>query len=88
VALLITESLTWGLHYYFVRRDISHLRFATYLVRPVIAGAIMSAVLLLLGDLNFFLLTGIAGAVYLAGMLLLQPSILRDFKLMFAGGKQ
>jgi O-antigen/teichoic acid export membrane protein len=86
-AVLCSELFIWGLNYFFVRREITVIRFAPHLIKPVAAGAIMVAVLRILPSNNLWLSCGVAILLYTAGLFILQPSMISDARSLLSGSR-
>jgi O-antigen/teichoic acid export membrane protein len=83
-AVLLSESCIWILNYYFVRRRIASLPFARYLIKPVIAGVTTAALFLVIPPFHFVIVGVAALIVYGLGMLILQPSIISEVRILIA----
>jgi O-antigen/teichoic acid export membrane protein len=83
--LLCSEAFIWCLNYWFVRRTISIIRFFPHLIKPIIAAAIMTAVLKYIALPNFWLACAAATILYGLGLLILQPSMIRDVRSLLNG---
>ncbi len=87
-ALICTEAVVWFMNYYFVRREIANIPFLGHLIRPLIAGTVMTAVILIMPHFNFLVVGSTAVIIYGLGMLILQPGIIKDVSLLVVGDKQ
>ncbi len=67
-----------------VKRHIVQFSFLVNFIKPIIASAIMAAAILLLGDLEIWLVIAIAGIVYTAALLLIKFFHREDFELLKA----
>jgi len=86
-ALLFSEAMIWALNYYFVRRYIANVSFLHHLAKPLIAGVVMAALILIMPPVNF-LIMGIASVLlYGLGILILQPAIINDVRVLIAGNR-
>jgi O-antigen/teichoic acid export membrane protein len=79
-ALLCTEIVTWGLNYYFVRREIITVRFFRHLLRPLMAGIMMAAGILLMPSGSVFIVGMTAVILYGLGLFVLQPNMLNNVR--------
>jgi O-antigen/teichoic acid export membrane protein len=86
-ALLCTEAVIWIMNYYFVRREIIHLPFLRHLTKPVIIGTVMILLVFIMPQIHFLILGAAAALVYVIGVLILQPSIINDFRVIIAGNR-
>jgi O-antigen/teichoic acid export membrane protein len=83
-AVLLSEAFIWTLNYYFVRQHIAMLPFARYLVKPIIAGVATVALFLVMPALHFIIVGVAALIVYGLGMLILQPTIISEVRVLLA----
>jgi len=63
------------------------LPFFGYLIRPLIAGAIMAALMSTIPPVNFMVMGLAAVLLYGLGMVILQPSIISEVRLLIVGGR-
>ncbi|MCP4609850.1 MAG: flippase [Planctomycetes bacterium] len=87
-AILCSEVLTWILNYYFVCRKIAIIHFIPHLIKPLVVGVIMVTVVKLLPFTNIGIMGGSAILLYGLGILVLQPSLINDVRMLVAGNKQ
>jgi O-antigen/teichoic acid export membrane protein len=87
-AILCSEVLTWILNYYFVHRKIALIHFIPHLIKPMVVGLIMVTVVKLLPFSNLGIMGGIAVLLYGIGILVLQPNLISDVRMLILGSKQ
>jgi len=80
LAVLCSELFIWSLNYYFVSREIAHIRFLPHLIKPITAGVVMVLVLKLMPWNNFWLSCCVALVLYGAGLFTLQPNMMHDIR--------
>jgi O-antigen/teichoic acid export membrane protein len=85
--ILVSEASIWVLNYYFVRHHIASLPFLGYLIRPVIVGVAMAVLISMVPPFNFMVMGFAALLLYGLGMLILQPSIINEARLLIAGNR-
>ena len=85
LAVLCSETFIWSLNYYFVRREVIKIRFMTHLIKPLLAGAIMVAMLQIMPSDNFWIMGSASLILYGLGLLILQPNIIGDLRLLIMG---
>lgn len=81
-ALLCTEAIIWALNYYFVRSNIATVPFLGHLMKPLIAGAIMAALILSMPQINFLFIGIAATLIYGLAISILQPGIINDVRVL------
>jgi O-antigen/teichoic acid export membrane protein len=85
--VLLSEASIWALNYYFVQHQITSVPFVNHLIRPIIAGTVMVILISLVLPLHF-IIAGIAALLmYGAGMVILQPSIIGEVRVLIAGNR-
>jgi O-antigen/teichoic acid export membrane protein len=85
--VLVSEASIWALNYYFVQHYITSLPFLRYLIRPVIAGVAMAALISIVPPFNFMVMGFAALLLYGLGILILQPSIIGEARLLIVGNR-
>jgi O-antigen/teichoic acid export membrane protein len=85
--VLLSEASIWALNYYFVQHQITSLPLLGHLIRPIIAGAVMATLISLVLPLNFIVVGIAALLMYGLGMLLLQPSIISEVRVLIADNR-
>lgn len=85
--LLFSEASIWALNYYFVSHHVAVLPFLGHLVRPAIAGAAMAALISMIPAFHFMVVGLAALLLYGLGILILQPSLLSEVRLLIAGNR-
>jgi O-antigen/teichoic acid export membrane protein len=85
--LLFSEASIWALNYYFVRHHVAVLPFLSHLGRPAIAGAVMAALIFIIPPFHFIVVGLAALLLYGLGILILQPSLLSEVRLLIAGNR-
>jgi O-antigen/teichoic acid export membrane protein len=85
--VLVSEASIWALNYYFVQHYITSLPFLRYLIRPVIAGMAMAALISIVPPFNFMVMGFAALLLYGLGILILQPSIIGEARLLIVGNR-
>lgn len=86
-ALLFSEAMIWALNYYFVRRYIAVVPFLYHLTKPFIAGAVMAALILMMPPVNFLIIGFVSVFLYGLGILILQPAIINDVRVLIIGNR-
>jgi O-antigen/teichoic acid export membrane protein len=84
-AVLCSETVIWGLNYHFVRRNINDIRFWKHLIKPLAAGAVMVSATQLMPSSNVWVMGTVSVAVYGIALLILQPNIVTDFRIVIFG---
>ena len=84
-AVLGSEIFIWTLNYYFVRREVAHIPFVRHLIKPVITGLVMTTMILMVPNINFFVMGVFAMLLYGLGILILQPDIINDVRFLISG---
>lgn len=74
-ALVASEAAIWVIAYIFVRQKIMPFPFWIYLWRPLLAGAVLAAVLYLMPAIQIWLAAGSALAVYCLVASVMQPEL-------------
>jgi O-antigen/teichoic acid export membrane protein len=87
-AVICAEVLIWGLNYYFVRRNVLHIRFLKYLAKPLTAGVIMAAALVMVPSKNLCIIGFVGVLLYGAMLFTLQPAFINDMRHIIAGIRQ
>ena len=87
VALLLTEVVILALNYAFVRKSIAHVPFLPHMIRPAIAGVVMTVLVLLLPPVHFMVVGAASAAFYFVGILILQPGLINDVRLFLSGNR-
>jgi len=85
--MLISEFLTWGCAYYFVRREINLIPILRHLIKPGLISIALIIFIQFLQAYGFWLQGMLAVLVYFPTMLLLQPTIFSDIRTL-ANGNQ
>lgn len=88
LSILCAEVFTWILNYYFVCRKITFIHFIPHIKKPVIVGVIMVVLGQLLPLNNLLIKGSISVLLYLVGILVLQPSLIGDIRILVVGSKQ
>lgn len=69
VMTLASEFIQGAFYFYFVRKKITHFRFFSLLIKPLIAVMIMGLVIWPIREENLFIVSGIGAVVYLVFLL-------------------
>jgi O-antigen/teichoic acid export membrane protein len=85
--LLFSEASIWALNYYFVRRHVAALPFCAHLLRPLIAGAAVAALISVIPPFHFLVVGMAALLLYALGMVILQPGIISEVRVLIAGNR-
>ena len=83
--VLFSEISIWAFNYYFVRHHVADLPFLGHLVRPAIAGTVIAALILMIPPFHFVVVGMGALFLYGLGMLILQPGIISEVRVLIAG---
>jgi len=86
-AVLCSEAFIWTMYYYFVRREVALVRFSPHLVKPLVVGGIMAAVIHLAPTPNLIVSWGVAITLYGIGLLIFQPSMISDIRTLIFGNR-
>jgi O-antigen/teichoic acid export membrane protein len=87
-AVICAEALIWGLNYFFVRREVLHIRFLKYLPKPLAAGLITAAALLVVPSKNLCIIAVAGVLLYGTMIFILQPALINDVRMMIANIRQ
>jgi O-antigen/teichoic acid export membrane protein len=78
--VLLAEAFIWVLYYYFVRREVTDIRFWMYLAKPLVAGGIIIIGFQFVRGISFWISGIICVIVYGLALFGFQPGIIKHFR--------
>jgi O-antigen/teichoic acid export membrane protein len=85
--VLVAEAFVWALYYYFVRREVTDIRFWKHLAKPLASGAIIIVGFHIIPLANSWILGSVCTVGYGLSILAFQPKMLSDFRSLFLGNR-
>lgn len=82
-AIVFSMMVKWAIAYYFVNKKIVTLRFAYFLARPIVAGALVVGVYYFIPVPNVFVSGALSIVVYAIVISVIQPQLWTGFRSLF-----